>query len=128
MCATQQAPFIKQRLSSFVYAIRGVQELLRSETNARIHLGISCFVLAFGILLSLPAGEWSLVVLAMGLVWTAEAVNTAIERAVDLKIPEIHDLAAQVKDLAAAAVLLASIAASAVGVIVFLPRVLAWLG
>lgn len=70
--------------------------------------------------------EWISVALAAGGVWTAEALNTALEWLVDLAHPEWAEPAGRIKDVAAAAVLLAALAAAAVGVLVFGPRALAW--
>ena len=60
----------------------------------------------------------------MASVWIPETLNTAIEFLTDLASPEFHPIAGQVKDLAAAAVLIAALGAAVVGVIVFLPLVL----
>ena len=60
----------------------------------------------------------------MASVWITETLNTAIEFLTDLASPEFHPIAGQVKDLAAAAVLIAALGAAVVGVIVFLPLVL----
>jgi diacylglycerol kinase (ATP) len=64
------------------------------------------------------------VVVAIGLVWTAEGFNTALEALVDLVSPDRHPLAGRAKDVAAGAVLCAAIAAAIVGAIVFVPKVL----
>ena len=79
-------------------------------------------VLGLGWLFAITPGEWMAVVLAIGLVWVAEALNTAIEYVADLAHPDEHPEVKKLKDLAAAAVLFASIAALVVGLIVFLPR------
>jgi diacylglycerol kinase (ATP) len=81
-------------------------------------------VLTAGWLLNLSATSWAIVLLATGLVWTAEAFNTAVEFFVDLVHPEWHPNAGRVKDLAAAAVLLAAITALVVGVLIFGQRLL----
>lgn len=75
-----------------------------------------------GLLLRISRYEWMAVVLAIGLVACAEALNTAIERLGDAVTLEIHPLIRDAKDLAAAGVLLASTAALMVGMLVFLPR------
>ena len=67
--------------------------------------------------------EWGLLVLAIGLVWTAEALNSAVEFAVDLASPDYHELAGKAKDVAAGAVLLAALTAIAVAACVFGPRI-----
>ena len=116
--------WIKSRLDSFRYALRGVRLLLRYETHARIHLLVTILVVAMGVVFSLSSVEWGLIILVTGLVWTAEAFNTAIERVVDLASPERHELAEKAKDLAAGGVLLAAVAAVIVGLLLFGPRIL----
>ena len=79
-------------------------------------------VIGAGLLLTISAVDRCLVCLAIGLVWTAEAMNTAIERVVDLCSSKHDILAGLAKDLAAGVVLLAALAAATVGLFVFLPR------
>ena len=110
------------RLASLGHAARGLQVLLR-QPNARIHALASCAVVALGFWLKISASEWLALVLAMGLVMGSEALNTALELAVDLAQPDWHALARDAKDVAAAGVLLCSLAAAVVGLVVFGPRV-----
>lgn len=114
--------FLRKRLGSFGHAARGISLLIRTEPHARIHLACSVVVVGFAAAASISAVEWCLVLLAVGLVWSAEAVNTAIERAVDLASPGYDSTAGQAKDLAAGAVLLAAFTAAAVGLVVFFPK------
>jgi diacylglycerol kinase (ATP) len=79
-------------------------------------------VFAAGFSFRLRGLEWCCVILAIGLVWVAEALNTAIETLTDLASPEMHPLAGRAKDIAAGAVLMASIIAVAVGAVLFGPR------
>ena len=81
----------------------------------------SLVVVVAGVAARLGAHDWASVVLAMACVWVAEAVNTAIEFAVDLSSPERNPIARNAKDVAAAAVLLASMAAVVVAGFVFGP-------
>jgi len=111
-------------LRSFGYAYSGIAYLLRSQQNARIHAAITLVVIGLGIWLRLTGPQWAVLVLAMGLVWSAETVNTALENLVDLASPQVDPAAKSVKDLAAAAVLLAAIAAAAVGVLVMGPALI----
>lgn len=108
-------------LRSFGYAFSGIAFLLRRQRNARIHAAITLVVIGLGIWLRLTGAQWAVLVLAMGLVWTAESVNTALENLVDLASPQVDPVAKSIKDLAAAAVLLAAIAAAAAGVLVLGP-------
>ncbi len=122
---TNRRGFFSREAESFACAFRGITALLKSEVHARIHLAATVVVIAFGWWFGITAGEWIAVVLAIGLVWVAEALNTAIEYVADLAHPDEHPEVKKLKDLAAAAVLFASIAALVVGLIVFLPRLCA---
>jgi diacylglycerol kinase (ATP) len=113
------------RLASFGHALRGLKVLLR-QPNARIHAVVACGVVALGIWLQISASDWLAVVLAIGLVMGAEALNTALEFAVDLAQPEWHALARDAKDVAAAGVLVCSLASAVVGLMVFGPKLWAW--
>ncbi len=115
-------------LASFRYAFRGLATLLASQPNARIHLLASVGVVAAGLVLGLAPLEWCAVVLAMAVVWSAEALNTALELLCDVASPEYHPLVEKAKDVAAAGVLLAAAGAAVVGLVVFLPRLLERLG
>jgi diacylglycerol kinase (ATP) len=109
---------------SFGYAFRGIATMLRRQANARLHAGATILVIGLGSLLGLSGSEWCAVVLAIGLVWTAEGVNTALEALTDLVSPEQHPLAGRAKDVAAGAVLCAAISAAVIGLIVFLPHLI----
>lgn len=98
-----------------------------TQANARIHAVATVLVVGAGFFFGLTRLEWALVVAAIALVWTAEAINTAIESAIDLVSPAQHPLAGRAKDAAAGAVLAAAIGAAIVGVCVFGPRIAAWL-
>jgi diacylglycerol kinase (ATP) len=80
-------------------------------------------VVGAGFFFGLSRGEWCAVIGAIGLVWTSEGLNTAIEAVVDLVSPEYHELAGRAKDLAAGAVFCASIAAAIIGLLIFWPRI-----
>ena len=119
---TNHRGFFSREADSFACAFRGIAALLKSEVHTRIHLAATVAVLGLGWWFAITPGEWMAVVLAIGLVWVAEALNTAIEYVADLAHPDEHPEVKKLKDLAAAAVLFASIAALVVGLIVFLPR------
>ncbi len=108
-------------LTSFRHAISGIGEVLRTQRNARIHLGITLTVIGVAGWLKLAVGDWALLVITAALVWTAELINTALEAVVDLASPEWQPLARTAKDLSAAAVLVAAIGAAVVGVLLLAP-------
>jgi undecaprenol kinase/diacylglycerol kinase (ATP) len=106
---------------TFSDAIAGLRYALRTQRNARIHLGFTMAVLALAAWLQLQAGEWAILVAVAGLVWTAELINTALEAAVDLASPERRRQAEIAKDVSAGAVLLAATAAAIAGVLILGP-------
>jgi diacylglycerol kinase len=108
---------------SFGYAFRGLGILLRTQANARLHATATITVVGAGFWFGISRSEWCLIVVAIGLVWTAEGVNTALEAVVDLVSPDSHPLAGRAKDVAAGAVLCAALAALGIGLIIFGPRV-----
>lgn len=112
-------------IRSFGFALRGVEILVRTQANARIHRGATVLAVGLGFLLGISRSEWCAVVAAIGLVWTAEGLNTALETVVDLASPGQHPLAGRAKDVAAGAVLCAALAALVIGALVFVPHLTA---
>jgi len=115
----------RARVLGFRYAFRGIVLLLRYTPHARIHLLATFAVVVAGIVFEISTAEWATVMVAAGMVWSSEAMNTALEKLTDLASPDIHPLAGMAKDLAAGAVLLASIFALAVAAFVFIPKIIA---
>jgi diacylglycerol kinase len=113
---------VKRRIMSFAHAGRGVITVVRTQPNARIHLLATVIVTALGFVLRIDPGEWLAVVLACGVVWAAECLNTAVELLADHVAPERHPAVGAAKDAAAAGVLIAAMAAAVTGLVVFLPR------
>ncbi len=115
---------VRKRLNSFRYAFAGLSTLISSQPNARIHLAATILVIAFAILLNIALWEWAILALAAGMVWTAEALNTALEFLADRVAPEKHELVRKAKDTAAGGVLAAAVAAAAAGLLIFVPHFL----
>lgn len=115
---------LRARLKSFAYAFRGLAILIGNEHNAWIHLVASIVVLALAFKFEVTTTEWIILVLVIGLVWMAEAFNTAIERLADKVNPGPDENIKTAKDLAASAVLIAALVAAVTGVIIFGPRLL----
>ena len=106
---------------SFRYAFAGIWHTLKTQRNAKIHTAITVAVLLLGLWLRLPAPDWAVLALTIGVVFAAEIINTAIEAVVDLVAPEFQPLAKIAKDAAAGAVLVLAIAAVIVGLLILLP-------
>lgn len=113
--------FILSRLRSFGYAFRGFWYVLRTQRNAWIHAVIATLVFIVSLWLNLDAREWAIIILTTAMVFTAEFLNTAIEAVVDLASPQKHPLAKVGKDVGAAAVLIAALAAVLVGLLILGP-------
>lgn len=107
-----------------MYAFRGIKELIKSEPNARIHLIATVCVVLAGLYFKLSLTEWMAIIIVIGGVFSAEAVNSALETLCDLVSPGFHPFVKRIKDLAAGAVLLVAIAAASVGLIIFVPKIL----
>ncbi len=112
---------------SFRHAFRGLSLLFSSQRNARIHLAVSICVLTAGILARISKTDWALLALAIGLVISAEALNTAIEILSDRITLESDPAIGRAKDVAAGAVLAAAACAIVLGLLVFVPHLLACL-
>ncbi|MDD3789612.1 MAG: diacylglycerol kinase family protein [Petrimonas sp.] len=117
--------FLKNRLKSFVYAFQGIKTMFRETPNALIHLILTILAITLGFILRISTGEWLAVCIVIGLVFAAEAINTAVEKLADYACEKQPDpTIKKVKDLAAAGVLFAALAALAVGIVVFLPKII----
>jgi diacylglycerol kinase len=107
---------------SFSFAGQGVWHTVATQRNMRVHLAAGAAAVAAGLGLGISAVDWACIALAIGLVLTAEALNTVIEALADLCTEEYHPLAKIAKDAAAGAVLISALAAVGVAVAIFLPR------
>jgi diacylglycerol kinase len=113
-------------VESFYHALRGLAVAFRSERNLKIHTALAFVAVTLAIYLRFDPFSWALLFLAMGLVITAELLNTALERAVDMFTGgEFNNLAKDAKDVAAGAVVCASVTSIAIGASIYLPRIFA---
>ena len=118
----------KRLLNSFKYAGQGVYEAYLGEQNLKIHTIIGVLVIIFGFLFKISYVEWLVCLVLIGLVIMAEFFNTALEYVVDLASPNIHPLAKAAKDTASAGVLMMAILAAIVGVVIFVPKLVLFIG
>lgn len=114
----------KKRINSFKYAINGLKTVLETQANFMIHLIVAVLVTAAGLYFQVSVWEWSILVLTITIVLAAEIFNTAIEKLIDLVSPDYNILAGKIKDIAAGAVLIASLGAAIIGFAIFLPKIL----
>lgn len=119
----------KKRLAnSFKYAFEGILQAYVGEQNLKIHTVIAVLVIIFGFILKISYTEWLVCLVLIGLVLMAEFFNTSIEYLVDLASPEIHPLAKATKDTASAGVLMMAIISAIIGLIIFVPKLISFIG
>lgn len=124
ICMKKNDPFsIRARGNSFRYAIAGLRDFFSRQHNALIHLLATVTVFLLAIVIPVSVAEMIALVVAMGFVWTSELLNTAIEQVMDFISEKQDDRIRYIKDLSAAAVLVAAITAMIVGCIVFIPKI-----
>jgi diacylglycerol kinase len=117
----KKSVMLKRILKSFVYAFRGMSDMFRTQRNARIHLLAVLVVIIAGTLIGVTLTEWCILILCMAMVISLEALNSAIEKLADIANPAYDSRIGEVKDLAAAAVLIASLASIVIAIIIFAP-------
>jgi len=108
---------------AFIVAFKGISYALRHERNMRFHLISTLLVFITAYSLNVSKSDYIWLSIAVTLVWVTELLNTAIEQLTNLAHPEFHPVAGRVKDLAAGAVLLASLFGVAVAIAVFFPYI-----
>jgi diacylglycerol kinase len=113
--------FFLSRLRAFGHAFHGWGYVLRTQHNAWIHALATTLVVLLAAWLRLPARDWAVLLLTIGLVWMAEFINTALEAVVDLASPQLHPLAKVGKDVGAAAVLIAAMTSIVIGFLILGP-------
>lgn len=107
-------------LKSFGWAAHGFKTVLKEELNFRVQVAVAVLVIVAGFIRCLSALEWALLVFAIALVLMAEMVNTAVEDICDKVQPNHDAVIGKVKDIMAGYVLLSAVAATVIGVLVFI--------
>ena len=123
--AKKKKNFFRSRYHSFGYAFHGFKILFTEEINARIHVVGAVVTVAMGFFFHISAIEWLVLSVVIGLVFAFEIMNTAIENLADYVSPQIEYTIKKVKDLGAAGVLASVFIAVTVGLIIFLPKIIA---
>lgn len=112
---------VRLRIQSVICAARGVRLMLATQHNAWLHAAATAAVVAAGFYFRVTTAEWCWLVLAIMVVWMAEALNTALEFLCDVASPEFHPLIGKAKDVAAGGVLIAATGSVFIGFLVFWP-------
>lgn len=117
--------FIAGRMKSFVYAFVGAYKLITTEHSVMVQFFIAVAVTIAGFCFDISATEWMLQTIAIGMVLGIEGLNTAIEKICDFINPEFHERIGFIKDISAGAVTFAALAALTVGLIIYIPKIIA---
>ncbi len=118
---------IKRLGKSFVYAFHGIISAFKTEQNLVVHTIALIINIILMIVLKLSTIECAIIVIVITIVFALEMVNTALEYTVDMAMPQIHPLAKISKDVASGAVLMAAIGSVAVGLIIYIPKIILYL-
>lgn len=110
---------MKGFFESFKYALKGIRSSIDEQRNLKVQSVVAIITIGAGFYFRITAIEWCVILLVIGLVMGLEMVNSAVESLVDLVTKERKPLAGKVKDVAAGAVLFASIIAVVIGVLIF---------
>ena len=116
--------FISGRLKSVSFAVKGAVKLITTEHSIMVQFCIGIIMTILGFFMHITATEWLFQTLAIGLVMSVEGINTAIEKIADFIHPEFHKRIGFIKDIAAGAVFFAAMTAIAIGLIIYLPKLL----
>lgn len=117
--------FVTGRLKSVRYAVIGAFKLINTEHSIIVQFSLGILVTFAGFYFHISRTEWLFQILAIGLVMSIEGLNTAIEKIADFVHPDYHKKIGFIKDIAAGSVFFAALTAIAIGLVIYLPRILA---
>jgi diacylglycerol kinase len=119
---SQQQKFsTRKRFHSFQFAFKGIRHALATEHNFRIHIASALLVIIAGFYFQIEKSDWTFLAFAIGFVFVAELFNSAIELLADVVSPGENETIGKLKDICAAAVLVAAITAVITGTLIFWP-------
>lgn len=118
---------MKKFFKSVTFAAEGVKQFLFCDRNGKIQIVMGITAIALGFTVSLSSFQWLLVLFCIGLVISLEMINSAIERYCDLVTTDFHPGIKIIKDVAAGAVLVASVMSLIIGLIIFIPALVEFL-
>ncbi|WP_178984227.1 diacylglycerol kinase [Winogradskyella helgolandensis] len=118
----EKEPFIINRIKSVGFAFKGMLILIRTEASIKVQLCIALVVIIAGFYFDISNTEWIAQIAMIGLVLSIEGINTAVEAIADFIHPDYHEKIGLIKDVAAGAVFIASIAAVTIACIIYIPK------
>ena len=118
---------MKTFFNAVLFALQGIMQFFSRDRNGKIQMVIGTTAIALGFTVSLSSFQWLLVLFCIGLVISLEMINSAIERFCDLVTTDFHPGIKIIKDVAAGAVLVASVTSLIIGLIIFIPALVHFL-
>jgi diacylglycerol kinase len=115
---------VKKRVNAFKYALEGIVSAFKTEVHLKVHLLAALVVVNAGFYFHITKTEWCFILLCCALVISLELINSAVEKLTDSVFKDVHPNAKYIKDVAAGAVLVASIVSVVIAVIIFCPYIL----
>jgi len=114
--------FVKGRIKSFKFALRGAYLLITTEHSIMVQFSIGILVVILGFVKHISTTEWMIQLLAIGMVLVAESLNTGIEKLSDFIHPDYHHKIGFIKDISAGAATFAAIIALLIGLLIYIPK------
>jgi len=118
---------MKTFFNAVLFALQGIKQFISRDRNGKIQIAFGATAIILGFTVSLTPFQWLLVLFCIGLVISLEMINSAIERYCDLVTTDFHPGIKVIKDVAAGAVLVASITSLIIGLIIFIPALVQFL-
>jgi undecaprenol kinase/diacylglycerol kinase (ATP) len=113
-------------IRSLRYACNGIYLFFRRERNGQIQGAVALLVIVAGLVLGVSRMEWAVLLLCIAVVISLEMLNSSVERICNMYTTDFHPAIKIIKDLAAAAVLWSALLSLMIGLIIFVPRVMAF--
>ncbi len=120
----QENGFVKGRIKSLKFAVKGAWLLITTEHSIMVQIAIAILVTLIGWWLDISRTEWIFQIFAIGFVLVAESLNTCIEKLCDFIHSDYNKKIGFIKDIGAGAVTFAAITAIIIGLIIYLPKIL----
>lgn len=121
--AKKRDSFIVNRIKSVSFALRGALLLIKTEASIKVQVFITLVMTAAGFYFQISNTEWILQLFAIAMVMGIEGMNTAVEKVADFVQPNFDPKIGFIKDIAAGAVMIVSIAATIIGLIIYIPKI-----
>nr|WP_321486079.1 diacylglycerol kinase family protein [uncultured Draconibacterium sp.] len=115
--------FIKGRIKSFRYTFRGAFLLLKTEHSIMVQATICAVFVLIGFWIGLSRVEWIMQLFAIGLILTAESLNTAIEKLCDFVHPDYNEKIGFIKDISSGAMTFAVVASLLISLLIYYPYI-----